>query len=118
MHRALASCAAVSAFLVSGCATVPNGIESWQIVPIGIHHETPLGTVFVIGVQDEFKLIRTIPPGAGTITGGYEDVFAIPREQVHYNRWLDVSTMPGLQLAIVSPTEVAFRVKGSGGAPK
>jgi hypothetical protein len=118
MNRALASFATVAAFLASGCAATPNDIERWQVVRLGVQRETPLGTVFVIDVQGEFRLIRTVPPGAGTITGGYEDVFAIPREQVHFNRWLDVARMPGLEVAIVSPTEVAFRVKESPGAPK
>lgn len=118
MKRALASCAAAAAFLAAGCASGPEAIERSHIVPLGAQYETPLGSVFVIGVQDEYRLIRTVPSGAGTITGGYEDVFAIPREQVQYNRWLDVAKMPGLELAIVSPKEVAFRVKEGPGAPK
>lgn len=118
MYRALASCAAAAAFLACGCASAPNGIESWQVVPLGAQHTTSLGTVFVIDVQGEYRLIRTVPAGAGTISGGYEDVFKVPREEVQFNRWLEVGRIPGLELAIVSPKEVAFRVKESAGAPK
>jgi hypothetical protein len=80
------------------------------------HYESSLGSLFVISVQGEYRLIRCIP--AGPIAGCYEDLLVVPRDEVKWNRWLTVPKIPGLELAIVSPTEVAFRVGDTLGVPK
>ena len=118
MNRVLATYAVLAASLVAGCATpeTPPEPERSSILPLGDHFESSLGSLFVIGVQGEYRLIRCIP--AGPIAGCYEDLLVVPREDVKWNRWLTVPKIPGLELAIVSPTEVAFRVEEMYGAPK
>jgi hypothetical protein len=118
MNRVLASSAAVAALVVAGCASEATpAVQRSNVLPLGDHYESSLGSLFVIGVQGEYRLIRCIP--AGPIAGCYEDLLVVPREEVKWNRWLPVEKIPGLELAIVSPTEVAFRVEDkSGGVPK
>jgi hypothetical protein len=106
---------------LAGCASnerpSERGYYSSGVLPLGDHFETPKGgSLFVISVQDEYRLIRCIP--SGPIAGCYEDMFTIPSGSVHYNRWMRVETVPGLELAIVSPTEVAFRVEQDAGTPR
>jgi hypothetical protein len=118
MNRVLATYAVLAASLVAGCASPERqpAPERSNILPLGDHYESSLGSLFVIGVQGEYRLIRCIP--AGPIAGCYEDLLVVPREEVKWNRWLTVPNIPGLELTIVSPTEVAFRVEESYGAPK
>ena len=122
MHRVLATSAVLAAFLVAGCAAPETAqqstpeLERSSILPLGDHFESSLGSLFVIGVQGEYRLIRCIP--AGPIAGCYEDLLVVPRDDVKWNRWLAVPKIPGLELAIVSPTEVAFRVEEMYGVPK
>ena len=68
--------------------------------------ESARGRVFVLRIQDEFRLIRCIPDG--TITGCYEDVLSISGDDVEWNTWMDVTDIPGLRVAFVSPTAVAL----------
>jgi hypothetical protein len=124
MHRAVLSSAALAALIVAGCATPSSSgnsgaapaIERSSVLALGDHYESSLGSLFVIRVQDEFRLIRCIP--AGPIAGCYEDLLVIPLEQVKYNRWLTVEKLPGLEVAIVAPKEVAFRFEEGRGTPK
>ena len=123
MNRVFASSAAAAALIVAGCAAEKppvaersTVIERSNVLPLGDHYESSLGSLFVIGVQGEYRLIRCIP--AGPIAGCYEDLLVVPRDDVKWNRWLSVPKIPGLELAIVSPTEVAFRVEDNYGVPK
>ena len=109
-----------AAAALAGCASrerpPERGYLASGVLPLGDHFDSPQGSLFVISVQDEYKLIRCIP--SGPIAGCYEDVFVIPRSAVHYNRWMKVESVPGLELAVVSPTEVAFRVESDAGKPR
>jgi hypothetical protein len=118
MNRVLAPFALFAALVAAGCASEqpPSVVERSNVLSLGDHYESSLGSLFVIGVQGEYRLIRCIP--AGPIAGCYEDLLVVPRADVKWNRWLAVPTIPGLELAIVSPTEVAFRVDEALGAPK
>jgi hypothetical protein len=88
----------------------PDPIDRADVYSLGDHYESQVGgSLFVISVQDEFRLIRCIP--TGPIAGCYADVWRLPRDGVRYNRWMDVDTVPGLEIAVVSPTEVAYREK-------
>jgi hypothetical protein len=121
MIRALLTCAALAVGL-SGCAShgsAPSAspIDRADVFSLGDHYESVLGgSLFVISVQDEFRLIRCIP--SGPIAGCYEDVWRLPREGVRYNRWMPVDSVPGLEIAVVSPTEVAYREKPRAGTPR
>jgi hypothetical protein len=68
---------------------------------------TPQGNLFVLRIQDEYRVIRCIEEGP--IRGCYEDVFAVSGDALKYNRWMELVSIPGVQVAVVSPTEVAFR---------
>lgn len=118
MNRALASCAAAAALLAAGCASnsSADGTRPSDVLGLGEHFESSLGSLFVLEVQEEYRLIRCIP--SGPIAGCYEDLFVVPLDSVKYNRWLPVESVPGLEIAIVSPKEVAFRVDAAAGAPK
>ena len=60
-------------------------------------------------IQDEYRVIRCIPEGP--IAGCYEDVLSVPRSGLSYNRWIPVDNCPGLEVAFLSPREVAFRTE-------
>ena len=116
MNRAL-TCAALAAVIAAaGCASTQFAGERSNVLPLGDHYESSLGSLFVIAVQNEYRLIRCIP--AGPIAGCYEDLFVLPRDEVKFNRWLTVAKVPGLEMAVVSPTAVAFRVQEAPGAAK
>ena len=116
MNRALTSAAITAVFAVAGCASPQATGEHSKVLPLGDHYESSLGSLFVIAVQNEYRLIRCIP--AGPIAGCYEDLFVLPRDEVKFNRWLTVEKVPGLEMAVVSPTSVAFRVQEVSGAAK
>jgi len=110
MQRALVVLATLAALTVAGCESGPfpeGGGRISDVYPLGDEYASPVGNLFVISVQDEYRLIRAVSSGA--ISRGYEDLFSVPRDNVKFNRWMRVEKAPGLELAIVSPTEVAFR---------
>jgi hypothetical protein len=102
-----------------GCAspTRPSSdaVEQSDVLPLGGQYECELGSLFVIRVQDEYRLIRSVPRGS---IAGYDDVFVVPRDQVRWNRWVTVPGARGLELAIVSPERVAFRCRTEPGTPR
>ena len=125
MIRAFLTCAAVAAGL-SACAgprsdgapmPASDPIDRADIFSLGDHYQsTAAGSLFVISVQDEYRLIRCIP--SGPIAGCYEDVWRLPRDGVRYNRWMGVESVPGLEIAVVSPTQVAYREMPRSGTGK
>ena len=119
MNRTLAVVAVIAASCVAGCASAApedgDGRIS-DVLGLGALYDSPAGSVFVIDVQGEYRLIRCV--SAGPIARGYEDLYVVPRDQVKFNRWMNIEKAPGLELAIVSPREVAFRFEGAGGDGK
>lgn len=98
------------ALLAGACASSTNGRHavaegSAEMVSLGEYFDTDAGQVFVLRVQDEFRLIRCIPEGP--IAGCYEDVFAVADDDVRWNTWIDIAAIPGLRVSFVSPTEIA-----------
>jgi hypothetical protein len=110
MHRALVVLATLAALAPAACESSPfpeGGGRVSDVYPLGDEYASPVGNLFVISVQDEYRLIRSV--SSGPISRGYEDLFSVSRDHVKFNRWMPVERAPGLELAIVSPTEVAFR---------
>lgn len=108
-----------------GCAS-KQGVEAESGVVVrglGESFPTSRGDVYVIRVQDEYKLVRCIVDGP--IAGCYEDVLTVPREAlsensddgIGWNRWIDVPQVPGLQVAFVAPGRVAVR-DDAGASPR
>ena len=96
----------------AGCAAPSGGGASgppYKLLHLGEQFPTPEGNVFVIRVQDDFKLIRCIPDGP--IAGCYEDLFSVPEQGLAWNEWVSVESVPGLRLAFMSPLEVAVRME-------
>lgn len=113
MNRAVLTCLlALSA--IAGCAGPRAEINRSDVLALGDHYESPAGSLFVISVQDEYRLIRCIPDGP--IAGCYDNLFTVRRDSVKYNRWLEVGGIDNLDIAFVSPTEVAFRIRPAAGA--
>ena len=111
MNHALASITLAAVLSCAACASPPGGVERSDVLPLGDHYECAFGSLFVIHVQDEYRLIRCVSGTSGTISGCYDDVLAVPTDDVRWNRWIDVPNARGLELAIVSPAEVAFRIR-------
>ena len=117
MNRALVVAVAALAPALCGCASEGLSGEGVSgVYPLGVQYESPVGGLLVLDVQDEYRLIRAVSSGA--IARGYEDLFSVPHDEVKFNRWMPIDKAPGLELAIVSPQEVAFRYEGPGGAAK
>ncbi len=119
MKRALVVVAALAALPLAACESASSaggGERVSDVISLGQQYESPVGTIFVIDVQNEYRLLRAVASGA--IARGYEDLFVIPQDDVKFNRWMPVAKAPGLELAIVSPTEVAFRYREAGGDGK
>jgi hypothetical protein len=119
MNRAVAALAALAALTVAGCASEladDGAAHISEVLPLGAQYESPVGSLIVISVQDEYRLIRAV--AVGQIGRSYEDLFSVPRDAVKFNRWMPVDRAPGLELAIVSPSEVAFRFGEAGGDTK
>ena len=87
-----------------------------RVLKLGEQCDTPYGKFFALRIQDEYRVIRCIPDGP--IAGCYEDVLSVPRGGLSYNRWMDVKGTTGLQVAIISPQEVAFRIQQESGTPR
>lgn len=113
MNRVVLTLALVLPAL-AGCAEPRAVVRRSDVLSLGDHYESPSGSLFVISVQDEYRLIRCIPDGP--IAGCYDNLFSVRRDSVKYNRWLEVEGIPDLDIAFVSPTEVAFRVRPSAAA--
>jgi hypothetical protein len=107
----LALTAALALGLTACGSSGPHGNsgEPYKIMHLGEHFETPEGNVFVIRVQDDFKLIRCIPEGP--IAGCYEDLLSVPEHGLAYGEWVSVQSVPGLRLAFLSPLELAVRME-------
>ncbi len=116
MGRLLAAFGSSCLLLAAGCATSSGNGGSGRVMQLGEQFETPQGRLYVLRVQDEYRVIRSTQEGP--IRGFYEDVFSVPADSVKFNRWLDVQGMPGVQMALLSPTQVAFRVVPEGGSPR
>ena len=115
MHRILHSRLAVLAplALLAGCVSPPprhGPASAPDIVHLQEAIETDAGNLFVLRVQDEFRVVRCIPDGP--ISGCWEEVLTVQRDEVPWSRWIDVAAVPGLRLAFVSPTEVAVSRTG------
>lgn len=100
--------------LATACASPPPEPEpepapiddlTAEMVNLGQPFDTSTGQIFVLRVQDEFRLIRCIPDGP--IAGCYEDVLSVSGDSIAWNAWLDVEQVPGLRVAFVSPSAVA-----------
>ncbi len=78
------------------------------LVALGEHFDTARGRVFVLRIQGEYRVIRCIPDGPGSIAGCFEDVLSVSGDDVRWNTWMDVRDVPGLSVAFVSPTAVAL----------
>ena len=117
MKRALVAACAGVALALAGCASDGlSGAGVSDIYPLGVQYDSPVGGLLVLDVQDEYRLVRAV--SAGAISRGYEDLFSVPKDGVRFNRWMRIEKAPGLDLAIVSPTEVAFRFGESSGVSK
>ena len=82
---------------------VAGGPESApRLVTFGEPYATSEGQVFVLRIQNEYRVIRCVP--TGPIAGCYEDVLSVPGHDVRWNEWLEVGDVPGLQVAFISPT--------------
>ena len=97
--------------LAAACASPaplppPTASGHAEMVSLQQPFETSKGLIFVLKVQDEFRLIRCIPDGP--IAGCYEDVLSVSGDAVDWNAWMDVENVPGLRVAFVSPTAVAI----------
>jgi hypothetical protein len=77
-----------------------------QLVAFGEPFQTSAGQIFVLKVQDEYRVIRCIPDGP--IAGCYEDVLSVSNDKVDWNAWMSVGDVPGLRVAFVSPTAIAL----------
>lgn len=100
--------AALCALAVAACASpVERAVAKGEarLVEKGEHFDTSRGRVFLLCAQNEFKLIRCIPDGP--IAGCYEDVYAVSMDEVDWSSWVDVSSIPGLRVAFLSPTTLA-----------
>jgi len=102
---------------LTACASPPRGIDGAadglpadepvaDVVALGEPFETTRGQVFVLRIQDEYRVIRCIPDGP--IAGCYEDVFSVADSDLEWSEWMDVTDVPGLRVAFVSPTAVAL----------
>jgi hypothetical protein len=101
---------ALAAASLTACASGARGGPDpapYEVRGLGEPYTTPAGEVFLIRVQDEYRLIRCIP--TGPIAGCYEDVLALPRGGVPWNEWMPVDTVAGLHLAFLSPDVIALR---------
>ena len=113
MHRPTILALALGAAL-SGCVSPPPGAQPAggdpdapaQVLAFGEPFETSEGQVFVLRIQDEYRVIRCIPDGP--IAGCYEDVLSVSDSSVVWNEWMQVTDVPGLQVAFVAPGSVAL----------
>lgn len=84
---------------------------------LGEPYRTTQGEVYLIRVQDEYRLIRCIP--TGPIAGCYQDVFKVSREAItdqsksdapyRWNQWIPVADMPGVQIMFLAPDRIALK---------
>jgi len=114
----------VTALLAASCAAGPRAqgssspqIERSDVLQLGEAFDSSIGGLRVIGVQDEFHVVRCTE-GPGAIGGCYDTIFAIPLDQVRFNRWIPVPGTPGLDVALVTPTRVAFQIRPESGTSR
>jgi hypothetical protein len=125
MRKILVAAALLGAFPLAGCQTTDNREEqvvreSAAVRGLGEPFKTPLGDVHFARIQDEYRLIRCIPETtAGALAGCYEDIFSVqrdalsddPSDGVNWNSWIVVTRVPGLEVAFLDPSRVAFRLQ-------
>lgn len=115
----LLSCSLV-VLLAAACATpadAPVPPAGAAVRKLGEPYRTSNGEVYLIRVQDEYRLIRCIP--SGPIAGCYEDVFKISRDsitddtasegRVRWNQWMTVPSVSGLEIMFLAPDRIALR---------
>jgi hypothetical protein len=104
------------ALLAAACAATPDGRATRQetersgVISLGDSYASSMGALRVINVQDEFRVLRSA--AAGSIAG-FDTVFTVPLDEVRFNRWIPVPAAPGLEVALVTPTKVAFQIRRS-----
>ncbi len=112
MSPLVRSVAGAAIVLALGACRAPSPVaapaEGLQTLHLGEHFDTPKGNVFVVRVQDEYRLIRCIP--TGPIAGCYEDILSLPSDGLTWNEWVDVEAVPGLSMTFLSPIDVAVRM--------
>ena len=84
---------------------------------LGESFPTTKGDVYLIRIQDEYRLIRCMPDSA--IQGCYEDVFRMQRDALtddakavnsfRWNQWVKVPSIDGLEIMFLTPEQVALR---------
>jgi hypothetical protein len=83
-----------------------RGSDRPHLVAFGEPFQTSAGQIFVLRIQDQYRVIRCIPDGP--IAGCYEDVLSVSNHDVEWNEWMTVADVPGLKVAFVSPTAIAL----------
>jgi hypothetical protein len=104
----VATVLALASLTAGACASAPERDVAdgrAEMVLLGEPFETESGQLFLLRIQDEYRLIRCIPDGP--IAGCYEDVYTVAGHDVDWNAWVDVESVPGLRVAFVSPTAIA-----------
>lgn len=97
-----------------------GGPRDAEVRKLGERYRFSRGDVYLIRVQDEYRLIRcTNPTATGTLAGCYEDVFQLPRDKltdqtgaegrIRWNTWVPVPQMPGLQIMFLGPDKIALQ---------
>jgi len=110
----LAACAAAPAERSASPAQRPEAVvERSKVLSLGDSFASSMGDLRVINVQDEFHVVRCTD--AGAIAGCFDTVFTVPLDQVRFNRWIPVPAAPGLEVALVTPTKVAFQIRPQAG---
>jgi hypothetical protein len=113
----------LAALLAASCESAPTAdtagpaqVERSDVLPLGEPFESSMGGLRVISVQDEFHVVRCADSGA--IAGCFDTIFTVPRDRVRFNRWIPVPSTPGLDVALVTPTRVAFQIRPQSGTPR
>lgn len=119
MPRRLANLAPVLLVLTAlgpaGCAStwskpVPistPGDGGYQVRRLGERFLTEVGNCVLIKVQDEYRLIAETKSGG--VSGMFEPVFSVSRDDIQWTEWVDVPGAPGLKIAFLSLDEIAVR---------
>jgi hypothetical protein len=111
---------AVFALFAAACATTPPSkpasraqVERSNVLALGDSFASSMGDLKVIAVQDDFQVVRCTD--SGVIAGCFDTIFTVSIDQVRFNRWIPVPSTPGLEVALVTPTKVAFQIHPAAG---
>jgi hypothetical protein len=109
-----------SALFLAACAAAPadapaqhEKIERSNVLSLGDSYASSMGDLRVINVQDDFQVVRCT--NVGTIAGCFDTLYSVPMDQVRFNRWIPIPAAPGLEVALVTPTKVAFQIRAKAG---